>query len=114
MFEFRVPLEDHIELAQNPDILFSLAVGSRVFLIRGSEHKGIRPSHGFSLVALIEAKLGKDMGRKNGRSSDGSAAPAHTTKTDRSCRHGWKETQARKWAAGKGGDGIIRTRLRGP
>lgn len=27
MFEFRVPLEDHIELAQNPDVLFSLAVG---------------------------------------------------------------------------------------
>jgi len=27
MFEFRVPLEDHIELRQNPDILFSLAVG---------------------------------------------------------------------------------------
>src|SRR5215470_14947668 len=27
MFEFRVPLEDHIELPRNPDILFSLAVG---------------------------------------------------------------------------------------
>jgi hypothetical protein len=27
MFEFRVRPEDHIELAQNPDILFSLAVG---------------------------------------------------------------------------------------
>lgn len=27
MFEFRVPLEDHIELLRNPDILFSLAVG---------------------------------------------------------------------------------------
>ena len=27
MFEFQVPLEDHIELLRNPDILFSLAVG---------------------------------------------------------------------------------------
>ena len=27
MFEFQVPLEDHIELPRNPDILFSLAVG---------------------------------------------------------------------------------------
>ncbi|HEV2548726.1 MAG TPA: DEAD/DEAH box helicase [Stellaceae bacterium] len=27
MFEFRVPLEDHIELPRNPNILFSLAVG---------------------------------------------------------------------------------------
>jgi len=27
MFEFRVPLEDHIALPRNPDILFSLAVG---------------------------------------------------------------------------------------
>src|SRR5690242_5558550 len=26
MFEFRVPLEDHIQLPRNPDILFSLAV----------------------------------------------------------------------------------------
>src|SRR5260370_34358141 len=27
MFEFQVPLEDHIELPRNPEILFSLAVG---------------------------------------------------------------------------------------
>ena len=27
MFEFQVPLEDHIELPRNPDILFSLADG---------------------------------------------------------------------------------------
>jgi hypothetical protein len=65
-----------------------ILVHNCVFLIRGSGAQKHRRFTRFSLVALIEAKLGKGMGRKNGRSSGGSAAPAHTTKTDWSCRHG--------------------------